>query len=198
MGGKHYTQEQKDFIRDNIDKYYKDIRKMFEDKFGRAMSEASFDHFVQRYGLRHGKKGYNCKDKKELLKWQKLAAQKLTKPIGGVSIQKRKDGYGSNVLVKIRHVYGEPQHNYEILARHLWSEFYNEKLSKNDVIAHIDKNYLNNDIENLRKVSRGEILQMNKFFNEVTTAEAFDTALQIIRLKSKIYRVQNKKERCKK
>lgn len=190
MGGKHYTQEQKDFIRDNIRKPYKEIRKLFEEKFGRSMSEASFDHFVQRYGLRHGKVGYNGSDKEYMALILKKANELIRRPIGHITRYIDKQGV-EHVVIKTKHVYGHPGNNCESLVRWAWKKAYGD-ISKGECIVPVDGNKMNCELSNLRKLTKNQVLQMGRFFKNCKTPESFDTALNICKMRAKIHQEENK------
>lgn len=179
MGGKHYTQEEKDFIKDNIDKNYKVIRQMFFEKFARMITESGFDHFVDRYNLRHGKVGHNG-DIERLNEARIISNAILRKEIGSTA----RRGPDGHIYIKLRNNNG--RNNYENLARYVYKEKHQENLTSSDVIMHIDGDLNNCDVDNLIKVTRNQRLQLARQFGDIKDKELLRTALNILKLKSKI------------
>lgn len=65
---------------------------------------------------------------------------------------------------------------WQLKSRYLYEQYYNEKLTRNDVIIYLDGNKQNLDISNLKKISRAENLIMNhnnlRYNNKETTESA--------------------------
>lgn len=152
MGGKHYSCEQLDFIRKNIELPYKEIRSLFEKEFGRAMNEAQLDHLVDRYNLRHGKRVYE---------WQMPQFKKMAE--AGIRARKKYIGDTSDrngrLFVKVRDF--KRGSDFIPNARKVYQDMYGE-ISKNERIVHLNSNMSDDRIENLEKLSVGELAQMNK------------------------------------
>lgn len=152
MGGKHYTSTQIGFIKNNIELPYKQIRSLFEKEFGRAMNEAQLDHIVDRYNLRHGKRTYEWQ-MPQFKKMAEMGRQARKKYLGDTSDR------NGRLFVKVRDF--KRGSDFIANARKVYQDMYGE-VSKNERIVHLNGNKSDDRIENLEKISTGELAQMNK------------------------------------
>jgi hypothetical protein len=165
MGKPHnYTEEQKQFLRDNIDKYsYQELTAAFNAKFGLNFSRDRISSTLGRLGLRNGrktcfvkghipsnkgKKGIHLSPKTE---FKKGNMPPTYRPVGSERIDKA--GYhwvktADPKTWRMKHVL-------------LWEQTLGV-VPKGHVIIFADKNKNNITIENLILVSRAELARMNQ------------------------------------
>lgn len=118
-----YTPEQIEWLKNNIKgKMYKDIVPEFNKTFNENRTTA---------GLRN-----YCK---QVLHINTGLKARYTHPIGAITISQ------NNKVIKIG------KNKWQHYARWVWENHYNEKLSPDEVIIHLDGDTLNDNIENLYK-----------------------------------------------
>ena len=170
--GPKFTQEQIEFIRDNIvGTPLKDMTILFNRQFGTAYPQTKITSAVYRHGFKNGidaklKKGWEptqfkpghipyCKGKKrwwvggEETQFKKGNVPWNYRPIGSEKIS---DGY---VWVKV----ADP-HKWKIKHRLVW-EAANGPVPKGHVVIFGDGNRMNFELDNLLLVSRRQLVVMN-------------------------------------
>lgn len=169
-----YTEEMRLFVKENINgTSYKDMTQLFNLKFNQNLSVSTMKSYIQRCGFKNNrdttlKKGNipHNKGKKGVIH---EGCQKGWLPKGNIPSQYRpvgsertdKDGY---VWIKV----GDP--NKWRQKNHLiWESAYGE-IPKNHVVIFLDGDKSNLNIDNLKLVTRQELLVMNR--NKLFTTNA--------------------------
>lgn len=168
----------------------KEIREAFNDRFGIILTEGQIGNFKNNYGVKSGthggcfKKGMIPQNKGKKMSPEVYEKVKRTmfrkgnippnhREVGTERISK--DGY---IEVKV----AEPN-KWELKHRIVWREHYGE-IKDGEVIIMIDGNSLNTNIENLRKITRAELVRYNQDGLASDNVELNETALLIAKLKT--------------
>lgn len=167
-----WTEEEIEFIR-QVYPYHtnKEIAEMVMNKFGIDANTQDIQNLRQKYKFPYKEIPNSGEFKKGLIPWNKgkemseETKKKLEKtwfhkgnitfntlPVG--TTRTTRDGYKE---IKI----AEPN-VWALLHRHLYEEAHGEKLSKEDIILFADGDKTNFDIGNLVKVSRANLLLLNR------------------------------------
>ena len=160
-----WTNEEKEYLKQIcFDKSYKEIALLMSNKFNYEFKTTQIQSAIKRYGLTTGRTGYFKKGSDPWNKGTKgLTGPNKTsfkkgripqnhKPIGSERIENR-DGY---IKIKI----GEPD-KWELKHKFIYEKYYGE-VKEDEVIMFLDGNKTNFNIENLYKVSRHQLLLLNK------------------------------------
>lgn len=162
----NYTEEEKDFLRDNIKgRSYEELRLLFHERFGIELTKGQIKGFIARYGLTNGR---DCKFQKgqvshnkgkkgisyagmEATQFKKGNTPHNHRPVGSERINV--DGY---IEVKV----AEPK---KWKQKHVlvWEDA-NGSVPKGYAVIFLDGDRQNVAIDNLRLVSRGELAIVNK------------------------------------
>ena len=138
-----WTDEEKEYLKEIcFDKSYKEIASLMTNKFNYEFKTTQVQSAIKRYGLTTGRSGY----------FKKGRIPQNHKPIGSERIENR-DGY---IKIKI----GEPD-KWELKHKFIYEKYYGE-VKEDEVIMFLDGNKTNFNIENLYKVSRHQLLLLNK------------------------------------
>lgn len=193
-----YTEEHLQFLKDNIKGTpYKELAKMFNQKFGTNKTDRTIHAFCKRSKLSNGLNGrfqnghvsWN-KGKKGLYVpgsekgWFKKGSKPTnTRPIG--SVLENKNGY---ILVKvkdtgIRNEMWRPKHEL------VWEKANGSKPDKHAVIF-ADGNKRNFDLDNLVLVKRSELLKLNRQKLIYKNSELTKVGLNIVKLQEKLIDVE--------
>lgn len=189
-----YTDEQIKFVRNNIKGTpYRKMQELFNEKFNTEITYSQMKGFLARNKLTNGisaefKKGHKSWNKgmKGLqlggeAGWFKKGERPINyRPVGSERID-TKDGY---VIVKV-----QDEGTYQERWRHKhvveWEKHYG-KVPDNHVVAFLDSDKTNVDIENLTLLSRSELVRMNqdKLFSD--DPEQTLLGIMLVRLNHKI------------
>lgn len=166
-----YTDEQIEFIKDNVKNPVKDLTKMFNERFGMNVTTSSIEHLKHKYNLRSGIR-YNCFKKGNIphnkgKKWDEYISKEVQDKIRTAQFKK---GYiphnhrpvGSERISKDGYIYkktGEPN-AWKEKHRYIYEQHFGE-IPKNYIVSFADGNNRNLDINNLILISKNE----NKVLN---------------------------------
>lgn len=173
-----------------------EIREAFDREFGIVLTKSQIKNFKVRYGIKSGTTGgrfqpgyvpHNKGKKMSKEVYEKVRPTMFKpgnkpvnyKPVGSERVSV--DGY---VEIKI----AEPN-KWALKHRIVYEEYYHEKLKPGDVVIMLDGNKTNLDPDNLRKITRAELIRYNQDrlhgdnpeINEVAVTIAKLEALQGIR-----------------
>lgn len=142
-----------EWLRKNIKSYsWKDIATAFNNAFGLNLSQSSVEHICLKNGIDHGRKSEKGFVKGEPNNYSQ------TLPVGSETVGSR-----GRVFVKIKDDFygsgGKRYRNFVQKDRYIYEQHYG-KLSKNDMIIHLDGDKTNCEIDNLYKVSRAINIQL--------------------------------------
>lgn len=168
-----------------------EIRTMFLGKFSIELSKSQIKNFKSRYKIRSGTNGgrfqkrqvsHNKGKKMDPKVYEKVKRTMFKKgniphnhrEVGSERISK--DGYYE---VKV----AEPN-KWELKQRLVYEEYYGVTLTNNDVIFFLDGNRQNLDINNLRKITRAELVRFNQSELKTENPEINEIALNIAKLKT--------------
>lgn len=199
-----WTEEEIEFIR-KIYPYYenKEISKMVKEKFGFEVSTRNLQNVRNKYKIpkkvipnsgcyRKGdvpwNKGREMSDEtKEKVKktwFKKGQIPKNHKPVGSTRVDR--DGYK---LIKI----AEPN-KWALYHRHLYEVEHGEKLKKNEAVIFADGDKTNFDIDNLVKVSRANLLYINKNKLIFENSELTKSGVNVSKIVEKIIELERKED----
>jgi len=199
-----WLEEEIEFIR-KIYPYYenKEISKMVKEKFGFDVSTRNLQNVRNKYKIpkkvipnsgcyRKGdvpwNKGKGMSDEvREKVKgtwFKKDQIPKNHKPVGSTRIDK--DGYK---LIKI----AEPN-KWALYHRHLYEEEHGEKLKKNEAVIFADGDKSNFDLNNLVKVSRANLLYINKNKLIFENSELTKSGVNVSKIVEKIIELERKED----
>ena len=193
--GMKYTKEIVDFLEKNIEgTSYKEITDKFNTLFHESVTFEAMKGLLQRKGLKNGvngkfEKGHIPHNKSykgvcykgcEKSWFQKGNVPKNYRPIGSERITK--DGY---IEIKVK----DPN-EWQLKHRVLW-ENQHGKIPENHILIFLDGNRLNCSIENLKLVSRSELLILNRRKLLTDDADINNTAAIL----AKVIDMSNKKQK---
>ena len=183
-----YTQEEKDWLRDNVVGHsYKEVTEGFNEVFGLQLKQTQISGLIKRYGLCNGrdcrfKKGHVSfnKGKKGVGGWAPTNFKKghvpwNYKPVGSERINA--DGYAA---VKV----ADPK-KWRCKHAVIW-ESINGPIPKGHVVAFGDGNKQNFSSDNLILISRRQLAVINKHGLIYNSAELTKIGLKIADIKIKI------------
>lgn len=197
-----WSEEEIGFIR-KIYPYYenKEISKMVKEKFSFDVSTRNLQNVRNKYKIpkkvipnsgcyRKGdvpwNKGREMSDEtKEKVKktwFKKGQIPKNHKPVGSTRVDR--DGYK---LIKI----AEPN-KWALYHRHLYEKEHGEKLKKNEAVIFADGDKTNFDIDNLVKVSRANLLYINKNKLIFENSELTKSGVNVSKIVEKINALERK------
>lgn len=199
-----WLEEEIEFIR-KIYPYYenKEISKMVKEKFGFDVSIRNLQNLRNKYKIpkkvipnsgcyRKGdvpwNKGREMSDEtKEKVKktwFKKGQIPKNHRPVGSTRIDR--DGYK---LIKI----AEPN-KWALYHRHLYEVEHGEKLEKNEAVIFADGDKTNFDLDNLVKVSRANLLYINKNKLIFENSELTKSGVNVSKIVEKIIELERKED----
>ena len=171
-----------------------EIRELFQEKYGITLTNPQIKSFKSWRHLKSGtvggrfEKGHVCHNKGKKMSPEVYEKAKATmfkkgnvpvnhKPVG---TEEYRPGTGY-VFVKV----AEPN-KWRLKQRVLWEEYYNEKLTNNDVIVFIDNNTRNFEIDNLCKLTRSELVRLNQDHYRCEDPEINKAAINIAKIRAKM------------
>ena len=200
-----YTKEEKNWLNANIPgKTSKETVKAFRKKFGKEISPSQVSSYRKNNKIPCGvsgafQKGHITHNKgkkvtdEERAKWGEKYKANLFKK-GNIPFNKQEVGCvirkNGNEFIKV----ANPS-KWMLRSRYVWQQHYNEILSSKDLIIHLDGDGFNNSIENLEKVTKQELLQINKSNAIKSNPELTKVAIAEVRLRMLIHEKGAKK--CK-
>lgn len=200
----NYTQDQKNWLKAFIPgKTTEETVEAYKKQFGEELTLQQVRSFRKNYRVRCGidarfKKGQVSHNKgkkyteEEKSKWSEAYKASLfkkgRKPYNAYKVgQLRRKRYQEYIKV------AEPD-QWMLYGRYVWQQYYNEKLTINDSILHLDGDCFNNSIENLAKVTRQEMIWINRNSVVKSDPELTKTALIEMRLRKMIF--EKGEKRC--
>lgn len=168
-----------------------EIRAMFLEKFSIELNKSQIKNFKSRYKIRSGTNGGQFKKRQVPINKGKKMDPKVYEKVKRTMFKKgniphnhrevgseriSKDGYYE---VKV----AEPN-KWELKQRFVYEEYYGVTLTNNDVIFFLDGNKQNVDINNLRKITRAELVRFNQSGFKTDDPELNEVALNIAKLKT--------------
>lgn len=199
-----WTEEELEFLR-GVYPYYqnKEISKMVKEKFGFDVSTRNLQNVRNKYKIpkkvipnsgcyRKGDEPWNkgremsdeVREKVKGTWFKKGQIPKNHKPVGSTRIDK--DGYK---LIKI----AEPN-KWALYHRHLYEEEQGEKLKKNEAVIFADGDKSNFDLNNLVKVSRANLLYINKNKLIFENSELTKSGVNVSKIVEKIIELERKED----
>ena len=170
-----WTDEEISWLKQNLRVYsWSKITDAFNDNFNTNLSQSSIEHVCLRRNITHGREseiGFIKNTHNEY---------SMTKDINS----ERTDSRG-RVFIKIRNDVNNAYKNWVQKDRYIWEQTYG-KLSKNDLLIHLDNDKSNCDITNLYKVDRSVNRQMATFNWFFTNPELTLTAIKCCELMTAI------------
>ncbi|HFL6393183.1 TPA: HNH endonuclease signature motif containing protein [Staphylococcus aureus] len=162
-------------------RYLKDVRDMFNNKFGTNISKNAINAKMNRLGVKSGVSPYGSRQ----------AHGHLHKPIGS----KKLDQHGY-VLIKVDNKTNNQRNNWKLYHHYVWEKHYGEIPSKHAVIF-LNGNKKDFRIENLAMITYSTLQMMinNNLFYE--NAELTKTGINIAKLLKKQTRRSVKKMKIK-
>ena len=197
-----WREEEIEFIR-KIYPFYenKEISKMVKEKFGFEISTRNLQNVRNKYKIpkkvipnsgcyRKGDEPWNkgkvmsdeVKEKVKGTWFKKGQIPKNHKPVGSTRIDK--DGYK---LIKI----AEPN-KWALYHRNLYEKAHGEKLKKNEAVIFADGDKTNFDIDNLVKVSRANLLYINKNKLIFENSELTKSGVNVSKIVEKVNALERK------
>lgn len=182
----HYTEEQKQFIRDNVSgRSRNELARLFNRAFGTDLSPIRIASTIKRLGLATGRDGRFTKGQTSWNKgrlgthfspateFKKGNLPANHRPCGAERINV--DGY---IEIKV----AEPKH-WRAKHRYLWEQA-NGQIPSGHALIFADGNRLNTNLDNLILVTRGELAVLNKGTLPIGgSREITEASLQVARLK---------------
>lgn len=169
--GHWWTQEEVSFLREIYPHYEnKEIVKMVKDKFGLDVSISSIQNVKHAYGIPNKVTNTGCfkkgdtpwnagkrmseevKEKVKKTWFKKGNLPQKHRPVGSTRITV--DGYKE---IKVK----EPD-KWQLYHRYVYEKEHEEKLTTKDIIIFADRDRSNFDVDNLVKVSRANLVYLNK------------------------------------
>ena len=158
-----WSNDEREYLKEIChDRSYKEIAISMSDKFNYEFTSQNIKSAVQRYGLSTGRNGY----------FKKGHISESRKPIGSER-KVNKDGY---ILVKV----AEPN-KWELKHKAIYEKHYG-KIKKGNVVIFLDGNKSNFDINNLKCITRKQLLVMNRNNLIKEDAELTDTGIGVANL----------------
>ena len=138
----HFTDKQKKFIIDNINKYFvSDLVVLFNKKFKTNITKKQISEFKYRNKLYSG------------LKWRNGKPTHI--PIGTEYLTS-----GGTMMIKVSNNKENPKLQWTTRARYNYENKYG-KIPKGYELMHLDGNRLNDDLDNLKLVKKGVVQAIN-------------------------------------
>lgn len=138
-----WTETEINWLRENISEHsWKSIVPTFNKHFGTNLSRASIEHACLRRGITHGReneKGFIVGEHNQY---------SLTKPL----FTEKTDSRG-RVFIKVKNDVSDFRGNWVQKDRYIWEQQYG-KLTKDDLLIHLNQNKNDCSIDNLYKVDR--------------------------------------------
>lgn len=163
------------WLRDNLKNYsWNEISNKFNNHFNTDLSQSSIEHICLRRRITHNREhevGFIKSVHNEY---------SLTRDIGS----ERADSRG-RIFIKIRNDVNNAYKNWVQKDRYIWEQTYG-KLSKEDLLIHLDNDKSNCNITNLYKVNRSVNRQMATFNWFFTNPELTLTAIKCCELMTAI------------
>ena len=193
--GIKWTEEEKEYLKSIVKgRHYKEIAELMNNKFEREFNVYIIKNAISRYKLNTGfngqfKKGnipFNkgqkgmCGKGCEKTWFKKGNIPKNHKPVG--SERKTKDGY---IMVKV----AEPS---KWRLKHVveWEKV-NGKLPEGHALIFLDRNKENTSLDNLRLVSRSELLIINSNNLLKNSKEINETVVNIAKVTDKVRKIKS-------
>lgn len=197
-----WLEEEIEFIREIYPFYEnKEISKMIKDKFGFDVSTRNLQNVRNKYKIpkkvipnsgcyRKGDEPWNkgkvmsdeVKEKVKGTWFKKGQIPKNHKPVGSTRVDR--DGYK---LIKI----AEPN-KWALYHRRLYEETHGEKLKKNEAVIFADGDKTNFDLDNLVKVSRANLLYINKNKLIFENSELTKSGVNVSKVAEKIIKLERR------
>lgn len=187
--GMTYTDEMRQFILDNYKGIYaKELAERFNHEFGTDVTAAMMKSYKARYGLNSGLTGHYLKGQVPHNKGKKMTPEVYEKckgtmfkrgqapvnyrPVGSERINV--DGY---IEVKVK----DPR-TWKLKHNIIWEQNFG-KIPKGYVVVFLDQDKLNTNIENLKLVSRRDLLVVNRYHLATNdSGELNDAAFNLAKL----------------
>ena len=160
-----WSDEEKAYLKEIVvGRSHKEITELMNEKFEYQFEVKQIKNAIKRYKLNTGRTGYFPKGNipfnkgtKGLCKANKTSFKKghipsNSRPVGSERVNV--DGYTE---IKV----SEPN-KFRLKQRVLYEQYHNVKLSKDEIIIFLDQDKGNFNIDNLAKVTRHQLLQLNK------------------------------------
>lgn len=160
-----WSDEEKAYLKEIVfGRSHKEITELMNDKFEYQFTSKQIKNAIKRYKLNTGRTGHFPKGHvpfnkgtKGLCKANKTSFKKGNvpaniRPVGSERVNV--DGYTE---IKV----SEPN-KFRLKQRVLYEQYHNVKLSKDEIIIFLDQDKGNFNIDNLAKVTRHQLLQLNK------------------------------------
>lgn len=151
MSKRHiWTECEIEWLKENIHKHsYKELTKAFNSHFGTDLSVSSVDHACTKRGINHGRHGEHGFVKGEHNSFT------VKRPIGS----ERTDSRG-RVFIKVndnvRPSGANDRENWKQKDRYIWEQVHG-KLTKDDLLIHLNSDKSDCSIENLYKTTRAVV-----------------------------------------
>lgn len=179
-----WTDEEKLWIKNNIEGVpIKKLCEKFNEHFNLNISHSTFKSFIYRYGFKnsrdeHFKKGH--------LPWN-LGTKGIMRPNKGSFRTKgshrpeRPIGYEtiySNGYTKIK-----TEDGWRLKHHVLWEQHSGEPVKPDEMVIFLDKNPKNCTIENLQKITKGNLALINQAIGWTEDAEINETIINLAKLR---------------
>lgn len=193
-----YTDEMIDYIRSIApNTHIKDITDMFNAKYSTNQSVGAIGSLMRRYCI---KNGLVCTFKKGNIPHNKGVpmTEETRKKVQGTWFQKgnnplntrdvgsellEADGY---LLVKVQDT-GKRCEKWRQKHVLVWEQYHKMKVPKGHVVIFLDGDRTNFNITNLALITRRENMRLNQYGYRFTDAKLTETAINIVKLKNKIF-----------
>ena len=167
-----YTDEMIDYIRSIAPStHIKDITDMFNAKYCTNQSVGAIGSLMQRYCIKNGL----------VCTFQKGNNPLNTRDVGSELLGA--DGY---LLVKVQDT-GKRCEKWRQKHVLVWEQYHKMKVPKGHVVIFLDGDRNNFDITNLALITRRENMRLNQSGYRFTDAKLTETAINIVKLKNKIF-----------
>lgn len=167
-----YNDEMIQFVRENAIEFTdREIAEMMSKEYGITVTKSAISNLKKRFKIRSGenrryfKKGYTPVNKGTKgmfgVGGNKTSFKKGAKPANWLPVgsEVMVNGY---LMIKVQD-HGDYHHRWKMKSRLVWEKHYGKPPEKNKKIIFLDGNPLNVTVENMRLITHGERLVMNRF-----------------------------------
>lgn len=193
-----YTDEMIDYIRSIApNTHIKDITDMFNAKYCTNQSVGAIGSMMQRYCIKNGlvctfQKGNIPHNKgvpmteETRKKVQGTWFQKGNNPLNTRDVGSELLGADGYLVVKVQET-GKRCEKWRQKHILVWEQYHKMKVPKGHVVIFLDGDRTNFDITNLALITRRENMRLNQYGYRFTDAKLTETAINIVKLKNKIF-----------